>query len=227
MQTKKSLDMHKIISSSTLMIQFFFQSLFLGSVMFISSGFENHVIDLGGSQGLCSCIYVLNMIGFSISLLFVNKIYKQGDNRKGFFLLGSITIIFFNNFFGPDPFLNIRDADVQLIWVAVAFFMIGIGQGCIAVLLVPEYKDVLRTIFPDEPEELLMDMSPALYLSAYSLAEFANSIIGGYVIDALGFDWTSMVYCICLCFYFVIYWVKQLLVRQQYKKMVEEQDISE
>jgi len=228
MDEKKSLAMSKIIGDSTLMIQFFFQSMFLGSVMFISSGFENHIIDtLGSTQAMAAGIYTLNMIGFCISLLIVNKIYKTNENRKGWFLLGSIMVIIFNNLFGPDPFLGITNQNTALICVAIAFFMVGVSQGMIAVLLVPEYKDILRVIFPDEPEELLVDMAPALYLSAYSLAEFANSIIGGIVIDDLGFVWTSVVYSLALCVYFVIYWGKQLLLKKSYNKMVEEREITE
>ena len=228
MQTKESLDMTKIVTNSTLMIQFFFQSLFLGSVMFISSGFENHIIyNLGSTQSMSAMIYTLLMIGFCISLLIVNKVYKSGDSRRGYFLLGSIMIIVFNNLFGPDPWLGITDQTAELVCVAIAFFMVGVSQGIIAVLLVPEYKDILRVIFPDEPEELLVDMSPALYLSAYSLAEFANSIIGGIIIDDLGFVWTSVVYSAVLIVYFVIYWGNQWRVMKSYKPMVEERELTE
>lgn len=228
LEERKSLELSKMLSDSTLMTQFFFQSLFLGSVMFISSGFENYIIDdLGGSQTLCALIYCLNMFGFCISLLIVNKIYKITPKRKGWFLIGSIMIIVFNNLFGPDPFLGITDTNDEIICVSVAFFMVGVSQGMIAVLLVPEYKDILRVIFPNEPEELLMDMAPALYLSAYSLAEFANSIIGGIIIDEIGYVWTSVIYSIVLCVYFVIYWAKQWSLRQNYAKMVEDTEGNE
>ena len=224
MEDKPALDMKKMLTDSTLIIQFLFQSLFLGSVMFISSGFENHIIyDLDSSQLVCALIYSLNMIGFCISLIIVNKIYKTNDDKRGWFMLGSIMIIVFNNLFGPDPFLMIGDNTNSLICIGVAFFMVGISQGMIAVLLVPEYKDILRVLFPDAAEELLMDMAPALYLSAYSLAECANAIIGGIIIDNLGYNWTSVIYSLVLCVYFVIYWGKQWLLRRNYNKMVEEE----
>lgn len=227
-ENKKSLDMGKITTDSRLMIQFFFQALFLGSIMWVSSDFENHIIDeLGSTETMSAIIYTLNMIGFCISLLIVNKIYKTNKNRKGWFFAGSIMIIIFNNFIGPDPFFGITSTLAGLICISVAFFMVGISQGMIAVLLVPQYKDDLREIFPDEAEELLVDMSPALYLSAYNLAEFANSILGGLVIDICGFNWASVIYSGILFVYFFIFWGKQWHISRGYHKMVEENNETE
>ena len=43
---------------------------------------------------------------------------------------------------------------IQIVCVSLAFFMVGIGQGMIAVLMIPEYKEILQG--PEEPEELCM-----------------------------------------------------------------------
>lgn len=226
LEKRKSLEFSKILGDSTVMILFLFQTLFFGSILFISSGFENYIIyDLGGTQSLCAGIYCLNMIGFCISLFAVNKIKNANAKKKILFLLGSLGIIVFNNLFGPNPLFGIKDTQDELICVALGFFMVGVCHGLMAVLLVPEYKDILRVIFPNDAEELIVDMAPALYLSAYSLAEFANAIVGGIIIDEIGYVWASVIYSVVLCFYFVIYWGKQWDLERNYAKMVEEEEV--
>lgn len=225
---KKSLDMSKIIRDSTIMIQFFFQALFLGSIMWVSSYFENHIIDeLGGTETTSALIYTLNMMGICISLLVVNSIYKKKKKKKGWFFAGSLMVIIFNNFIGPDPFFGITDTTTCLICISVSFFMVGVSQGMISVLMVPQYKDDLREIFTEEPEELLVDMAPAMYLASYSLAEFVNSIGGGIIIDLCGFNWASVIYSLILCVHFIIYWGNQYSIKGSYMKMVEEEENNE
>lgn len=225
MENKPSLSLKKIVKDSTLMIQFFFQCLFLGSVMWVSSDLENHVIaDLGGTQTTCAIIYCLNMAGIFFALLFINKVFQVNVVRKKWFLTSSILIIIFNNLFGPASFLGIDDKTTALWLMAFAFFMVGISQGMIAVLMVPEYRDLLKLVFPYEPEELLVDMAPALYLASYSFAECVNVIVGGIVIDEIGYNWTSVIYSGILIVYFIIYWGKQLLLLNENNKMVEESD---
>ena len=219
-EKRESLKILKIIGNCKALVQIYFQSLFIGSIYFISAGFENHIEeDLSGSQILCAMIFSFNMIGFLISVLIVNRIYKKNPVRKPWFLLGSIIIIIFNNLFGPDPFLGIVDTTIQIVCVSLAFFMVGIGQGMITVLLLPEYKEILEEIFPDEPEELINDMAPGIYLTAFAIAEFQNPLVGGVVRDGLGFSWASALYSGTLAVYFVGYWGKIIWGERAYQEI--------
>lgn len=225
----KPLKIMKILTSSSLIIQFFFQSLFLGSIMFTYPGFQNKIIDgFKSTQGMVSAIYALNMIGYCIALIIFNKIYKSTDSRKKWFFRGSIMMIIFNNLIGPNPLLGIKSENGGIICMSIAFFFIGVSQSTIITLLIPEYKDILKTIYPNDPEELLIDLSPSLFSVSYSFAEFANCIVGGIVVDEMGFDWASAVYSLVLILYFVIYWTKQYFSKTEYIKMEEEKvDITE
>lgn len=208
---EKKLDIWKMVKSSSLVIQFLFQALFLGGIMFIYSDFENHILELGGTQFLSSSIYGLNMLGFFTGLIIINNLHKKDGGRKIWFLIGSILLIIFNNFFGPAPYFGITDNDSQLVCVAVAFYVVGVAMAIIIPLLVPEYIDILREVFPEEKLELLIDMGPALYIASYSLIECLATMLGGVTIDNLGFDWANVVYSGVLCFYFFIYWGKRTL----------------
>lgn len=223
-ESKQSLDMKKMLLDSTLMIQFFFQALFIGSVTFVSSGFETHIINsLDSTQAMCSVIYCLDMLGFCISLIFLNKIYKPGTSTKGWFMFGSITLLICNQFIGPNPLFGIDSISGQLISISISFFFVGISEGAIAVLMVPEYKSILRVIFPDSPEELLTDMAPGIYLAGYSFAECLQAFAGGFIIDGVGWEWASVVYSGVLLCYSLIYWGKQIQLSIGYQKMTEEE----
>lgn len=218
------LNIWKMVKSGSLVVQFCFQALFLGGIMFIYSDFENHVLSLGGTQIESSLIYGLNMIGFFTGLFIINNLHKPNGDRRVWFLCGSILLIIFNNFFGPAPFLNITDNDDKLISISIAFYVVGIAMAIIIPLIVPEYIDILRGIYPDEKIELLIDMGPALYISSYSMIEFLATILGGLTIDNLGFDWANVVYAGVLCVFFVIYWGKRIFCenRKEYQGFENE-----
>lgn len=225
--SKPTLSLKRISKNMDVMTQFFFQTLFLGSILWISSDFENHIIDdLGGTQTICACIYILDMVGFCTSLIIINKIFKAKVNRKKCFLLGSIISIIFNNLLGPAFFLGITNNTTGLACVSIAFYMLGLSHGMIAVISIPFYKELLESVFTEDPPELLVDMASGLFFAAYSLSEFVNSLVGGIVIEELGYNYASVVYSLILIVYFLIYWGKELF-GQKYDQMSEEKEIDE
>ena len=80
-------------------------------------------------------------------------------------------------------------------------------------------EEILEEIFPDEPEELINDMAPGIYLTAFAIAEFQNPLVGGVVRDGLGFSWASALYSGTLAVYFVGYWGKIILGERAYQEI--------
>ena len=63
----------------------------------------------------------------------------------------------------------------------------GIGSAIIFIVAMPEFMHIISEIYPLFSEELIGDVSSALYNSSWRAGETIGPILGGWLTEKIGF----------------------------------------
>jgi len=182
---KKPLSIVKAFFTLRILALILFQTVIYSSLLVISSQYELHIIDLGGTVTLAAWLYSLNMVGYVLALFIVAKLLKSGQNAI-FMFTGSIMNVAALFFQGPDPIFGIEDSVTKFILIGIALAVSGLGEGLCLIVLVAEYINELNQRFPGEPQ-LCNDLSGGLFAIGFTLGEFCGQMVGGVLMEFFGY----------------------------------------
>lgn len=119
-------------------------------------------------------IFMINTVVFGFTAFYVG--HAKNINRKNIIATGLIfsSIAFF--MYGPDTQITMLPHEIYIVCIAEVLYGLGIALVC--TLMVPEFIENIKVVYPNNDIDV-NDMGSALYISGWSIGEFAGPLIGG------------------------------------------------
>lgn len=164
--------------------------------------FELKILDMQEGPEIASVIFAFVQVGYGVGcgVLLVCKV----ENRKGLFFIG----LFFNMIglwlLGGDTFIHV-DRVYILILMATGLFIVGLTSS---LTMIPNFSQnfyILRKLYPEAHEDLLVAMSSGFFTAAIALAEFQGPIIGGILGDFFGFSKGCLFFSMGVLVFFLLF----------------------
>ena len=105
--------------------------------------------------------------------------------------------------FGIDSIFNVTDV-TYLTLMGFGYFLIQLTVSLTMIPNLSENISVLKKVFLNTPEDVLINMSSGIYTAAVSLADFQGPIIGGILFDYVGFSVGCLLFSIANLFFFIL-----------------------
>ncbi|EGR31448.1 major facilitator superfamily protein, putative [Ichthyophthirius multifiliis] len=93
-------------------------------------------------------------------------------------------------YLGPDSFLLGKDMNV----VIIANIFVGIAYILIYIPAIPQLYRILKCIYPEENDNMIGDISSALYNTSYALGEFIGPLVGGFFSEFFSFSRAASIF---------------------------------
>ena len=172
------------------------------SFTLIMPGFELKILEMDETPEIGSVIFAFVQVGYGlgcgIRLIFTLQ------NRRGVFFLGILFNIFGLWMLGIDEIFTMTHL-LYLVLMGIGLFIVGLT--C-AMTMIPNFSEnisILKKIFPNHPEDVLINMSSGIFTAAISLAEFQGPIIGGVLSDFYGFSKCCLFFSFAVMVFFLLF----------------------
>ena len=172
------------------------------SFTLIMPGFELKILEMDETPEIGSVIFAFVQVGYGLGcgILLIFTL----ANRRGVFFLGILFNIFGLWMLGIDEIFSMTHV-LYLVLMGVGLFIVGLT--C-AMTMIPNFSEnisILKKIFPNHPEDVLINMSSGIFTAAISLAEFQGPIIGGVLSDFYGFSKCCLYFSFAVMAFFLLF----------------------
>ncbi|KAL4453663.1 hypothetical protein ABPG74_009559 [Tetrahymena malaccensis] len=132
------------------------------------------------------------------------KMLQYTKNYEFLLFLGSILtgISFF--FLGPDEYTFLPQ---KLYITCIANGFIGLASILIYIPALPQLYKILLRMYPEENEEIIGDISSALYNTSYAVGEFIGPLLGGLLAQSFSFSRGASLFGLAIVGFSLIYMV--------------------
>ena len=164
--------------------------------------FELKILAMKEGPEIASIIFAFVQVGYGIGcgILLICTVH----HRKGIFFIG----IFFNMIglwlLGADNFIHISRIYIMIL-MAVGLFIVGLTCSLTMIPNFSQNISILRKLYPNAHEELLVAMSSGFFTAAISLAEFQGPIVGGILSDLFGFSKGCLLFSLGVFSFFLLF----------------------
>ena len=164
--------------------------------------FELKILQMNEGPEIASIIFAFAQIGYGLGCgILLIRIVK---NKKGLFFIG----IFFNMIglwlLGADNFIHIENIYIMIL-MACGLFIVGLTCSLTMIPNFSQNISILKNIYPNSNEDLLVAMSSGFFTAAIALAEFQGPIIGGILSDLLGFSKGCLIFSMAVLAFFIMF----------------------
>ena len=224
---KKSLSIKAaLFNNNQVLLNFFYLFFFYFPNYMILPGYELYIYNLTQSYYVSSFVYSFIYLGMMTGVIIIIKLRNFNENKM-LFLLG-IPGIFALIFYGPDPIFKITDYLIEIMFMSIAFFIVGIVIEITFLILTKKLIKELTFVFPED-HKLCADFANGLYTACFSLDQMFGPIVGSILSLYMGYERSVSIFAIVLLGFFIFYWITNCKRNKSaYDEMKEEkiEDIS-
>ena len=158
----------------------------------------NYLVErYGFSVSMASLFFIISIIFYVIFLQFLDLVSKKIG------LYGTASLGLFISFLGAFFLSPIIPCINNIYTLIIGFGLLGTGQAPIFIPLLIALSKEIQKIEPGINELVANDIATSVNNVTFSVGKFSGPIIGGYITDALGFNYC----CFFISLFILIYYV--------------------
>ena len=223
LMSEKKLDFFKGFFNMKVIMNCLLTTFIYSTFCFVAPSFETHIVmDLGQSPIFSTFLIGLHIFGVCLSLMLIININFEKYGKKIIFLGAGISVCC-EFFLGPDPLLNITGNTSQLVVITIAMYALGAANGLCIILVMQEFHLAYHEIFPDDVE-LSNNLANGAYLASFGSGDFFGVLLGGIIVDQVGFQRGNSLLGLGFLVFYIIYLVWSWRVDKKYVQLKEENE---